>query len=90
MRRRRADRARLYRSRSYTELAAQLAATVRALRLARRWTQEHAAEQCGLAPRMLQAIEAGDANATLVTLARLADGFGVDGATLLAPPRRRA
>jgi hypothetical protein len=36
---------------------------------------------------MLQAIEAGDVNATLVTLARLASGFGVDVAQLLRAKR---
>jgi transcriptional regulator with XRE-family HTH domain len=76
-RRRRPERARLYRSASYREIAARLATNVRKLRLARGWTQEHAAEQCDLAPRMLQAIEAGDVNATLITLSRLSTGLEV-------------
>jgi transcriptional regulator with XRE-family HTH domain len=84
MRRRRANRARLYRSPAYRELTARLAENVRRLRAARGWTQEQTAERCELAPRMLQAIEAGDANATLVTVARLAAGLGVDASQLVA------
>ncbi len=90
MRRRRPERERLYRSREYRELSARLAAHVRRLRAARGWTQEAAAERCEITPRMLQALEAGDSNATLVTLARLARGFAVDAAEFLGSPRRRS
>jgi hypothetical protein len=37
---------------------------------------------------MYQAIEAGDSNVTLVTLVRLANGFAVTAAQLLASRRR--
>lgn len=89
MRRRRADRARLYRSARYRELVERIATNVRRMRKALDWTQEYAAEQCELAPRMFQAIEAGDVNATLVTLARLAAGFGVDATQLFELQGRR-
>jgi transcriptional regulator with XRE-family HTH domain len=71
MRRRRSARAPLYWSPAFRRLAESLGANVLRLRKARGWTQEQAAEHCEIAPRMLQAIEAGDVNATLVTLARL-------------------
>jgi transcriptional regulator with XRE-family HTH domain len=89
MRRRRSERARLYRSPAFRELAKRLAENVRRLRGARDWTQEQAAERCDIAPRMLQAIEAGEVNATLITLALLATGFAIEASQLLTAPRRR-
>jgi len=76
------EREAFYRSAAYRDLEARLAANVRALRAERDWSQELAAEQCGLSPRVVQTVEAGT-NATLVTLARLADGFDVDVTRLL-------
>lgn len=89
MRRRRPSRARLYQSAPYRDLALLLASNIRRLRDVRGWTQEQAAEQCEIAPRMLQAIEAGDANITLVTIARLTVGLDVDASKLFARSRRR-
>ena len=91
MRRRRPERARLYRSPAYRELADRLAANVRRWRMARGWTQEEAAFRCELGVRQFQGIEAAETNLTLVTLGRLAMGFDIDGAQLFrpSPPRRR-
>ena len=89
MRRRRPDRARLYRTPSYRALTERLAANVRRLRASAGWTQEAAAERCEISPRMFQAVEAGELNTTLVTLARLAVGFDVDVSQLVSVTRRR-
>jgi DNA-binding XRE family transcriptional regulator len=50
---------------------------LRALRKARRWTQEKTAEHTGVETRHIQMIEAGELNVTVLTLVRLAEGFGV-------------
>ncbi len=52
-----------------------------------RWTQEETARECGMPLRQYQQVEAG-VNATLKTLARLSDGFGIDARDLLKQPRR--
>ena len=88
MRTRRPERDRLYRSPGFRRLSERLGANVRRLRASRGWTQEVAAERCEIATRMLQAIEAGGVNATLVTLARLASGFDVDVQDLVGPAPR--
>lgn len=54
-----------------------LAANVRRLRKKLNWTQEQAAEASEVAVRHFQKIEAGDVNATMATLARLAKAFRV-------------
>jgi transcriptional regulator with XRE-family HTH domain len=48
---------------------------VRALRGARRWTLEEAAEASNLDLKHFQKVEAGKLNVTLVTLVRIAEGF---------------
>lgn len=50
---------------------------LRQLRKARGWTQEKAAEATGVDWRHIQMIEAGQLNVTVLTLVRLAEGFGV-------------
>ena len=50
---------------------------LRRLRKARKWTQEKTAEATGLDTRHVQMIEAGQLNVTVLTLVRLAEGFGV-------------
>ena len=84
MRRRRTERQRHYQTATYEGLLTTLGGNVRTLRESRGWTQERAASECEMSTRLLQRIEAGDCNATLVTLARLCDGFGVSPAVLLA------
>lgn len=58
-----------------------IGARLRQLRKARGWTQEKAAEHTGVDWRHIQMIEAGQLNVTVLTLVRLAEGFGVELAT---------
>ena len=53
-----------------------VAANVRRLRSAKGWSQEEFADRCGLHRTYIGAIERGDVNITLRTLARLAGAFG--------------
>ena len=78
MRRRRADRLALYAAPGYRALRARVAANVRRARERHGWAQEQAADRVDMATRMVQGIEAGAMNVTLVTLARLCEGLGVD------------
>jgi len=55
--------------------AKQLGLRVRALRQAREWTLEQAAEASTLDLKHWQKIESGQINVTLVTLVRIAQGF---------------
>lgn len=50
---------------------------VRALRLARGWTQEQLAERAGVHEKFLGAVERGERNVTLRNIARIARGLGV-------------
>jgi transcriptional regulator with XRE-family HTH domain len=59
-------------------LSARLAASLRRERKRRNWTQEQAAERCGLATRHLQKLEAGTVNVTIRTIERLCRAYGVD------------
>lgn len=78
---------------TYQAALTRVATNLRRLRAARGWTQEEAARRCAdMAPQYLQLVEREGANLTLSTLARLADGFGIDIADLLLvgeplPPR---
>ena len=78
---------------AYRSALTRVATNLRRLRLARGWTQEEAARRCGdMATQYLQLIEREGVNVTVSTLSRLAQGFGVDIADLLAaseplPPR---
>ena len=55
-----------------------LAQGLRGLRSRKEWTQERAAEQAEMNPRHYQKLEEGSVNATLRTLERLENAFGVD------------
>jgi transcriptional regulator with XRE-family HTH domain len=60
---------------------------IRALRLARKWTLEQAAEASDVDLKHWQKIEAGRVNVTLVTLVRIADGLGEPVASLFKRQR---
>lgn len=62
---------------SQSEVQSLLAGNVRRLRGNLKWTQEQAAEACGIAVRHFQKIEAGDVNMTVATLVRVAKAFRV-------------
>jgi len=56
------------------------------LRLACRWTQEKAAESCGIGYKLYQLYELGiKTNPGLLTLEKIAKGFGLGIHELLAP-----
>jgi transcriptional regulator with XRE-family HTH domain len=67
--------------------------TLRQLRQSRQWTQEQAAEACGIGYKLYQLYELGiKKNPGLRTLEKIADGFGLELAELFsksAPTRRR-
>jgi DNA-binding XRE family transcriptional regulator len=75
---RRRDRRPQYDSNKYQELQRRVAANLRRIRADRGLTQEATAAVCGMSTRLYQRCEAGDANTTLTTLARLAEGLEVD------------
>jgi transcriptional regulator with XRE-family HTH domain len=59
---------------------------LRKLRLERGWTQELAAEKCGIGYKLFQLYELGiKKNPGLLTLEKIARGFGLDVSQLLAP-----
>ncbi len=88
--RRRSGRAEQYKSASYRELLGRLGANARRARTARKWTQEEAAEHCGLALQHYQRIEGGKDNLTMTTVARLVDGLELDATRLFARLRRKS
>jgi transcriptional regulator with XRE-family HTH domain len=69
----------------YLEIKARLAVRIRQLREQRGWSQAEAADRGGFSRPQLAAIETCVDNPTFVTLARLADMFGVDAAELIQP-----
>lgn len=86
LRRRRAERLPRYESPLYVELLARIAGNLRRLREAKGWTQQEAGDACGgMTMQQYQRIEGGQTNLTFTTLARVADGLGVDPHDLLAP-----
>lgn len=81
---------RAYRSTDrYKTAARAVGARVRALRLARGLTLYQASAATDVELRHLQRLETGVLNVTLATLMRIADGFDVDVAELLAEVPRR-
>ncbi len=72
-------------SERYATEVRDLGERIRALRKARRWTLEQAAEAMNLDLKHLQKIESGTLNITMVTLVRIADGLGEPMAALFKP-----
>jgi transcriptional regulator with XRE-family HTH domain len=60
-----------------------VAANVKRLRLARKWSQEYCAEKCDLHRTYIGAVERGERNITLATLDTIAAAFGVSPVDLL-------
>ena len=87
-RRRKPERVDQYQSPVYRDLQARLVVNVRVAREGHGWTQEQAAEACLMATRLFQRVEAGDANLTLTSVARLCDGLNVDVVQLLRPVKK--
>lgn len=61
---------------------------VRALRLAKGWTQEQFAERSGFSQQYISGLESGRRNPTVVSLFELAQALGVTPANLLQPTER--
>lgn len=66
-----------------------LAANVARLRARRGWSQQQAADAAGLDLKHLQKVEYGALNASLRTLVRLANAFGVPVGRIVAPTTAR-
>jgi len=62
---------------TYDAEIAALGARVRKIRLIRGWTLEVAAERTGVDWKHLQKIEAAQLNPTIMTIARIAEGYQV-------------
>ena len=87
-RRRRVERNAQYRTPAYRDLARRFSVNLRSVREQQGLTQEEAAFRCDMSTRLLQQVEAGDTNATLTTIARLAAGLGVDPSRLFRGGRQ--
>ena len=74
----------------YKRTVRALGLRVRTLREERSWTLQEAADVMLLDLKHLQKIESGQLNVTLVTLTRIADGFGEPlGALFWVPERKK-
>lgn len=82
---RNARRAILYTLPTYRRLQRLVAANVRAERERLGLTQEDAAEASKMSVRLWQHVEAGTANLSLITIARVVDGLKMDAASLFQP-----
>lgn len=82
-RRRKAERTEQYDGETYRRLCQIIAFNLRALRASRGFTQEKAAQTCGLSTISYVRVELGATNVTLLTLARIADGYEVSALMLL-------
>lgn len=86
MKRRTTKRVELFETPMCRALVARFAANIRRLREGKGWSQEECAFQSlQLDAAMLRTIEAGQANLTITTIARLCQGLGVDVLDLFQP-----
>jgi transcriptional regulator with XRE-family HTH domain len=68
------------------KISARFRNRLRQLRKRRNWTQEEAAEACGIGYKLYQHYELGvKENPGLITLQKLAAGFGLDVSEFLSP-----
>ncbi|AOU98068.1 DNA-binding protein [Acidihalobacter yilgarnensis] len=65
-----------------------IGARLKALRLARSWSLDRAAEATGVSKAMLGQVERGESSPTLATLWKIATGFSLSISALIAPPLR--
>ena len=67
------------------ELIGRIASNIYRLRVRKGWTQNEAAQYCGMDIRMYQRVEGAEGSISLTSIARLCSGFGVDALRLLKP-----
>lgn len=72
-----------------SEIRRRLGESVRALRLARGWTQEHLGERASLSYKFIGEIERGQGNPSIDTLERLSGALAVDVTDLFGLNARR-
>ena len=72
----------------FEKIRRRLGLAVKKHRIAKGLTQEKLALQAEMGWRHLQKIEAGEVNATLLTLTQLAKALGVDPSKLLSPEEK--
>ena len=85
---RKTKRLELYQRKTYKMLLKNMANNIKQLREQESLTQEEAAHRCSMPTRQWQMIETGEANTTLVTIARLCDGLGVSIEVIFAGKKR--
>jgi transcriptional regulator with XRE-family HTH domain len=82
-RKQRDERAAQYESPLFHQMCTRLAANLYRLRAERGLTLQEIANRCGMVMQNYHELEKGRGNPTFTTLARLAEGFGVDVTDLL-------
>jgi transcriptional regulator with XRE-family HTH domain len=70
------------------DMRAIVGTNVRAMRLAKGWTQEQFAERSGFSQQYISGLESGRRNPTVVSLFELAQALGVRPTDLLQPTNR--
>ena len=70
-------------------LLRRVATNLKAIRAEKGLTQEQLANAAGIAPRHLQKLEAGSANFTARTIARVSSALSIDAEILFCPEKNR-
>lgn len=86
---RREFRSPYYETAVYLNMQARVVDHLKRLRREKDWTQHAAATRLKMSVQHFQQLESGKTNATMVTLARLAEAFAVDIVELFAPLPKR-